>query len=107
MFVTLSGIVKPFMDSQKANAPDPICVTLSGIITELRAVHPQNRCLSMEVKPPGMAMDVRDEQFMNACSPIIVTVVGIVTVLRGQLRKAPFPIYSIPLGRVIVLRPLW
>ena len=38
MLVTLSGMVTEVRDVQKPNAPSPMLVTLSGMVTEVRAM---------------------------------------------------------------------
>ena len=46
--------------------PPPICVTLSGIITAVRAEHPENAPLPILVTPSEISTEVRPEQLSNA-----------------------------------------
>ena len=47
---------------QYRNAPDPILVTLSGIVTDVRPLQPSNAPIPMLVTPPGIITDIRPLQ---------------------------------------------
>ena len=59
MLVTLSGIVTLVRPLQPENAESPMFVRLSGIITLANLAQPENARFPMEVTLSGMAMLVR------------------------------------------------
>ena len=51
MLVTLSGIVIDVKPTQPENAPPPMLVTLSEIVIDVKPAQPENSPLSMLVTP--------------------------------------------------------
>ena len=49
-------------DSQRAKAKAPIAVTLFGMVTEARLLHPENAERPILVTPSGITREVRPEQ---------------------------------------------
>ena len=65
--------------SIEKKAHSSIVVTLAGIITDLREVHPLNALLPITVTLLGMLTDDKQEQPLKALSPIEVTPSGMMT----------------------------
>ena len=82
MLVTLFGIVTPVKELQCKNAPFPMLLTPSSIVTFASELHVSNTLSSMLIMLPGIVTLVKEPQFKNADSPILVTLSGIVTLAR-------------------------
>ena len=66
---------------QYRNAPSPMLVTLSGIVTRVRLVQLENALPPIPFTPLSIATLVNPPQSANASPPIIVTLLGIVTLV--------------------------
>ena len=87
--VTLSGIVTLFSEVQLEKAISPIEVTLLPIVTFVRPVQYQNRFLSIEVTPLPIVALVRLVQLTNTSFSIDVTLSGIFILFNeAQLKNA-------------------
>ena len=65
-------------EEQEEKAPDPILVTLLGIVMEVRAEQPEKAYSPMLVTPLGMATEVREEQSLKV-PPAINRVFSLIT----------------------------
>ena len=72
-------------------APDPILVTLSGTVTEVRLVHAENASFPMLVTLFGMVTEVRFVQHSNAQPPMLVT--GFPSIVEGMFTEVSEPLY--------------
>lgn len=63
---------------QLPKIPRSIVVTASGIVNEVKPVHPSNADFSMVVTLLGITIEVSPMQFRNALFPIVVIPSGIV-----------------------------
>ena len=71
--------VKPL---QRENAPEPMVVTLLGMVMLVRLEQPSNAPEPMVVTLLGMVTLVRLEQPLNAPEPMVVTLLGMVMLVR-------------------------
>ena len=62
MFVTESGIVTDVRPLHPKNALVPMLKTLFGSDMVVRPLHPENALFSMRVTPAGIMMDLRPVQ---------------------------------------------
>ena len=77
---------------QPENAPDPMDVTESGMVTEVSPVQPENALSPMDVTESGMVTEVSPVQPENALPPMDVTESPMVTELSEvQPMNTPFP----------------
>ena len=60
------------------NAHNPILVTLSGIVIDVKQEQPKNVQSPILITPSGIIIEVKPEQFINALFSICVTLLGIV-----------------------------
>ena len=67
---------------QPENALAPMLVTELGIVTEVRPVQPENAPFSMFSTELGIVTEVRPVQSLNAFSPMLVTELGMVIEVR-------------------------
>ena len=58
----MRGTVRVRLAGQKRNAPSPMEVTESGIVTEVREMQQKNARSPMEVTESGMETEVRESQ---------------------------------------------
>ena len=72
MLVTLSGIVTVVKPVHPENAEDPTLVTLEGIVIEVKTLQYANAYLSMLVTLSGIVTEVKPLQPENAYSPMLV-----------------------------------
>ncbi len=92
---------------QLEKAEFPMNVTLSGIVKEVRFLHPLNKPSSIDVMLLEMVAVVNFLQPLKADFPMKVTLLGIVMeVRRLHPPKAPSSIVTMPLGMVMDLRSL-
>ena len=100
-------VVVSYSNGHPSNASNPILVTLSGIITDVRPLQPENVLSQMNITPFGIVTDIRLLQSRNASSPMRVTLSGIVTdIRRVQSRNAYAPMRVTLSGIVTDVRPL-
>ena len=64
---------------QSLNALKPICITLSGIMMEVRLLQPSNDLVVISVTLLGILIDLSSLHLLNARKPISVTLSGIWT----------------------------
>src|SRR4051812_36716573 len=76
MLVMLLGMVMA-VRPEELNAPDPMLVTLAGIVTPARLLQLRNARDSILVTLAGIVMPVSADE-SNAAIPIVVTPLGIV-----------------------------
>ena len=67
---------------QLENAKSPMLVTLLGIVTEVKPVHPENAAPPMLVTLLGILTEVKPLQLANACTPMLVTLLRMVTEVK-------------------------
>src|SRR5437660_102109 len=92
MLVTLSGILTLVRLVQPENAP-PMLVTLPGIVTLVRLVQDKNARFSMLVTLPGIVTLVRRVLYWNAADPMAVT--GRPLMVDGMVTALPLPEYQV------------
>ena len=69
------------------NAPTPMSVTLSGIVTLVEPVQPENAKFPMVMTPLGIVTLVRPAQPSKHRVPILVTLSGIVTLVKPCTKR--------------------
>lgn len=69
MLITLDGISSLLKPVQYANAGSPISVTVFGIITDFKFLHPWNRLLGKDVNPSSIITFTRLLQPENVPPP--------------------------------------
>ena len=91
MEVTLEGMETEAKEVHPEKAYFPMEVTLEGMETEAREEQPEKAPYPMEVTLEGMETEVREEQFWKVDSPMEVTLDGMKTQVREeQPEKARF-----------------
>ena len=104
MLVTESGILIDVKPWQLANAPYPMLVTESEIVTEVKELQ-ANADFPMRVTEFGIVIDVKPV-YENAEFPMLVTEFGIVIEVNNtQVSNAEFPIFVTLSGIVTEVKP--
>ena len=92
---------------QPENAPEPMLVTLEGMVMLFSAVHCLNAFSPMVLKPSDKTMFVRDEQLANADVPMLVTLPGMIILVRFvQPLNAVLYMFVTPSGIVTLISPV-